>query len=112
MEGTRYHEEVAVLNSSRDLDSAPLPPLISAAEASSHSEPSTKLLQEQIQHNYQEFEEKARRKAAKTTYYMDDVAGFDGLLSPLDEVDRDFERVFLEQSGDEAWASDADDSSE
>ncbi|KAH7071425.1 hypothetical protein BKA63DRAFT_419420 [Paraphoma chrysanthemicola] len=52
--------------------------------------------QKQIQHNYQEFEERAKQKAAEKAYYAATVPGFDGIVSPTDENDKSFERIFLE----------------
>lgn len=72
----------------------------------------TGLSQEQIQHNYKEFEEQAKRKAAEKEYYTATVPGFDGVLSPTSEVDKDFERAFLEDSEVEDWMSEVDDLSE
>ncbi|CAO2647443.1 Nn.00g083650.m01.CDS01 [Neocucurbitaria sp. VM-36] len=82
------------------------------ATESSHSKQSTELSQEQIQQNYVEFEQKAKRKAAEKAYYASTIPNFDGIVSPTDEVDRDIERAFLADSEAEDWDSDVDGLSE
>ncbi|KAF2023276.1 hypothetical protein EK21DRAFT_12766, partial [Setomelanomma holmii] len=71
-----------------------------------------KLSQEQIQHNYQEFEELMKRKAAEKAYYAATIPGFDGIVSPTDENDRSFERIFLESSEAGDWESEMEGLSE
>lgn len=77
---------------------------------SSHTKNSTELSQAQIQHNYKEFEEQAKRKAAEKAYYSAAIPSFDGVLSPTDAID--FERAFLEDSEAEDWMSEIDGLSE
>jgi hypothetical protein len=70
------------------------------------------LSQEQIQHNYQEFEERMKRKAAEKAYYAATIPGFDGIVSPTDENDKSFERIFLEDGETGGWESDMEGLSE
>jgi hypothetical protein len=65
------------------------------------------LSQEQIQHNYREFEERQKQKAAEKAYYTATIPGFDGAVSPTDLNDISMERIFLydseiDESDDEA----------
>lgn len=64
--------------------------------------------QEQIQNNYHEFEERMKRKAAEKAYYAATILGFDGIVSPTDENDKSFERIFLEDGETEGWDEDMD----
>jgi hypothetical protein len=67
--------------------------------ASTNTSASTGALsQEQIQHNYQEFEERKRQRAAEKIYYTATVPGFDSVVSPTDEDNKSFERMFFEDS--------------
>ena len=111
-EAQRIHLEVAALNSARSSDALSLPPPSQSTNCNQDSKPSMDLLQEQIQHNYQEFEEMARRKACQRAAGGNAFCSFDGLSRPTHEVDVDFESVFLEQSEDEAWSFNTESSDE
>ncbi|KAF2826911.1 hypothetical protein CC86DRAFT_466693 [Ophiobolus disseminans] len=65
----------------------------------------TSLSQEEIQRNYREFEERMKQKAAEKEYYMATIPGFDGVVSPTEDDDNAFERVFLEGSEQSDWES-------
>lgn len=70
-----------------------------------------KLSQEQIQHNYAEFEKRKKDKAAEKAYYMATIPGFDGVVSPTDVVgDKCFERIFRGEDEDGAgeWVSEVE----
>jgi hypothetical protein len=67
------------------------------------------LTQDEIQRNYREFEQRRKQKEAEKAFYAATVPGFDGVISPMEEGDRAFERVFLEDSEEGDWASDAAD---
>jgi hypothetical protein len=71
------------------------PPATARATTSSNT---GSLTQERIQYNYQEFENRKTQKAAEKAYYTANIPGFDGVVSPTDENDKIFERIFLEGS--------------
>lgn len=62
------------------------------------SSASTTLSQDEIRRNYWEFVQRNQRKAAEKDYYLKTVPGFDGVVSPTDENDQNFERIFMESS--------------
>lgn len=63
------------------------------------------LSQEQIQRNFQEFEQRKLKKAAEKAYYTANIPGFDGVVSPTDAEGKAFESIFLNDDKD----NDADD---
>ncbi|KAH7413611.1 hypothetical protein DE146DRAFT_1283 [Phaeosphaeria sp. MPI-PUGE-AT-0046c] len=67
--------------------------------------------QEQIQRNYQEFEQRQSKKAAEKAYYTATIPGFDGVVSPTDAEGKTFESIFLGNDKDnngEDWVSATD----
>jgi hypothetical protein len=82
-------------------------PLATASASTSAS--NSALSQEQIQHNYLEFEERKKRKAAEKAYYAATVPGFDGIVSPTEEDNKKFEHMFLNESDASDWVGEDDD---
>ncbi|KAH8731798.1 hypothetical protein GQ44DRAFT_766854 [Phaeosphaeriaceae sp. PMI808] len=54
--------------------------------------------QEQIQQNYEEFENRKRLRATEKAFYTATIPGFDGVVSPTDEDGKTFESIFLEDN--------------
>jgi hypothetical protein len=67
------------------------------------------LSQEQIQHNYREFEERQKQKAAEKAYYAATILGFDGVVSHTDVNDISMERIFLDDGEVDETGNEADD---
>jgi hypothetical protein len=85
--------------------SSPVDEITLPVSASSTTSASTGIFsQEQIQHNYHEFENRQKRKAAEKASYTATIPGFDGVVSPTDVSDKSIERIFLEhgEADDEA----------
>jgi hypothetical protein len=96
-----------------DASSSPVDAISPPAGASTTSSASTEpLSQEQIQHNYQEFEQRKQKKAAERAYYAATIPGFDGIVSPTELEDKAFERIFIEDDEADDWMSEADGLSE
>jgi hypothetical protein len=87
-------------------DSSPAHDIEPPVTASTTTSASTDALQEQIQHNYQEFEERQKQQAAEREYYKAAIPGFDGIVSPTDVEKRVFEGIFMEDDKVDDWSSD------
>jgi hypothetical protein len=119
-----YHRSRTYSYSNCPLMGALLSPVDSAIDdtvlpvgAGSSASPESEFDQAQIQHNYMEFEERQKRKAAEKAYYAVTIPGFDGIISPSDmpanENDKNFyERVFLDAGSSDGRTSDIDGVSE
>ncbi|KAF1848155.1 uncharacterized protein K460DRAFT_403452 [Cucurbitaria berberidis CBS 394.84] len=88
-----------------DSDNSSVPNIIppNTCTNATHSKHSTALdlSQEQIQHNYQEFLEQAKRKALEKAYQAAIIPLFDGKVSPTNDADRSFEQVFFADTDSE-----------
>jgi hypothetical protein len=80
-------------------------PVTASAITPASTEP---LSQEQIQHNYMEFEERRRKKAEEKAYYTATIPGFDGIVSPTDVEDKTFAEIFMGDDDADDWTSDVD----
>jgi hypothetical protein len=90
-------------------ESSPAQEITRPVTASTAISASTDALQEQIQHNYHEFEERKKHKSAEKEYYKATVPGFDGIVSPTDADDKTFESIFMGDVEADGWSSDDDD---
>jgi hypothetical protein len=82
------------------------PPVMTSTTTAASTEA---LSQEQIQHNYREFEERQKRKAAEKAYYAATIPDFDGAVSPMDMNDQSMEHIFLSDGEIDETDDDADD---
>jgi hypothetical protein len=90
-------------------ESSPAHNITPPITASTTTSASTDALQEQIQHNYHEFEERKKQKTAEKEYYKATVPGFDGIVSPTVADDKTFESIFIGDDEADGWSSDDDD---
>jgi hypothetical protein len=89
-------------------DSSPVHDITPPITASTITSASTDALQEKIQQNYHEFEERKKQNAAEKEYYKATVPGFDGIVSPTDVGDTTFEGIFMGDDDADGWSSDDD----
>lgn len=108
--GRKQHSDHSPPSSSNGSPVHEITPPVTASTTTSASTDS--LSQEQIQHNYYEFEQRRKQKAAEKEYYEATIPGFDGVVSPTDVDDKTFERIFMGEDEADGWVSEDDGISE